>query len=205
MRLEQIETGLGFAQRLMVRVMRLVMGEEPPDVLKLGLYRSAFFASPFEAINKALLRGPSDWSVAERELFAAFVSRQNQCMFCVAAHGALAVRAAGDQAFARAVLDDWRAAPVGPKTKATLGFLEKLTHSPDDITVADVRALRDAGVSEDAIRDVIYICCQFSTINRIVDALDMGVPSEQTFARFAALSLPLARFRRRRSLVHGVA
>jgi AhpD family alkylhydroperoxidase len=27
------------------------------------------------------MRGPSDWSVGERELFAAFVSNLNQCRF----------------------------------------------------------------------------------------------------------------------------
>ena len=30
---------------------------------------------------EAALRGPSDWSVGERELFAAFVSRTNQCTY----------------------------------------------------------------------------------------------------------------------------
>jgi len=28
-----------------------------------------------------VMRGPSEWSVAERELFAAFVSSLNQCVF----------------------------------------------------------------------------------------------------------------------------
>jgi hypothetical protein len=27
------------------------------------------------------MRGPSDWTVAERELFAAFTSKLNQCVF----------------------------------------------------------------------------------------------------------------------------
>ena len=30
---------------------------------------------------RTVMRGPSDWSVGERELFAAFVSRLNQCHF----------------------------------------------------------------------------------------------------------------------------
>jgi len=28
-----------------------------------------------------VMRGPSDWSIGERELFAAFTSKLNQCVF----------------------------------------------------------------------------------------------------------------------------
>jgi hypothetical protein len=31
--------------------------------------------------TQAVLRGPSPWSVGERELFAAFTSKLNQCVF----------------------------------------------------------------------------------------------------------------------------
>ena len=31
--------------------------------------------------TQAVMRGPSEWSIGERELFAAFVSRLNQCDF----------------------------------------------------------------------------------------------------------------------------
>lgn len=198
MRLEQIETGLGPFKRLVLRVIGVIMGEEPPDILKLALYRSRFFAKPFEAINKKLLGGPSDWSEAEREMFAAFVSRQNQCAFCIGSHSALAAWALDDQSLVRAVLDDWRSAPVDAKVMATLGFLEKLNAHPDKITTTDINALRAAGVGDEAIGDVIYICSQFNLINRIVDALDLNIPSERTFTRFAAPSLPLAGLRRRR-------
>ena len=37
-----------------------------------------------------MLRGPSDWTVGERELIAAFVSNLNQCRFCTTSHGAVA-------------------------------------------------------------------------------------------------------------------
>ena len=41
----------------------------------------AFFGAPHQAHTQAVMRGPSEWSVGERELFAAFVSRLNQCHF----------------------------------------------------------------------------------------------------------------------------
>jgi hypothetical protein len=44
-------------------------------------YRTELFGRPFSEALQDVMRGPSDWSVAERELFAAFVSSLNQCVF----------------------------------------------------------------------------------------------------------------------------
>lgn len=44
-------------------------------------YRPELFGGPFSEALQDVMRGPSDWSVAERELFAAFVSSLNQCVF----------------------------------------------------------------------------------------------------------------------------
>jgi hypothetical protein len=51
------------------------------DVVRTMRYRSGLFGRPFSAGLQEVMRGPSDWSPGERELFAAFVSRQNQCVF----------------------------------------------------------------------------------------------------------------------------
>lgn len=44
-------------------------------------YRPERFGEPISAYFQAVMKGPSDWSEAERELFAAFVSKLNQCPF----------------------------------------------------------------------------------------------------------------------------
>jgi hypothetical protein len=51
------------------------------DVVRTMRYRSECFGRPFSAAMQQVMRGPSDWSAGERELFAAFVSAQNQCPF----------------------------------------------------------------------------------------------------------------------------
>ncbi|HEY2072055.1 MAG TPA: hypothetical protein VGG88_00630 [Gaiellaceae bacterium] len=57
-------------------------GEQPPpDVVKTLLYRSEVFGRPFSDATDEAMRGPSDWSAGERELFAAFTSLLNQCPF----------------------------------------------------------------------------------------------------------------------------
>ena len=44
-------------------------------------YRRELFGEPFSDALQQALRGPSDWSAGERELFAAFASLLNQCPF----------------------------------------------------------------------------------------------------------------------------
>ncbi len=59
-------------------------GSAPPDalgVVKTLLYRPELFGRPFSAALDVVMRGPSDWSAGERELFAAFTSLLRQCPF----------------------------------------------------------------------------------------------------------------------------
>ncbi len=87
-----------------------------------------------------------------------------------------------------AVVADWRTAPLRPELLATLGFLEKLTLRPDELVPADVDAVRDAGVSTQALRDAATVCALFSMIVRLADSFGWDVPSwERLTARAPAM------------------
>jgi len=60
---------------------RSTLTERDFDVVRTLRYRSELFGRPFSAALQQIMRGPSDWAPGERELFAAFVSAQNQCPF----------------------------------------------------------------------------------------------------------------------------
>lgn len=84
MRLAQVESGHRLPQRLLLGAMRLggrLTGAGPPDVLRVSLYRPEFFGRHYGEVTHQVMRGPSEWTVGERELFAAFTSRLNQCPF----------------------------------------------------------------------------------------------------------------------------
>lgn len=55
--------------------------EEALGVIKTLLYRPDRFGGPFSNELDRVMRGPSDWSAGERELFAAFTSLLNKCHF----------------------------------------------------------------------------------------------------------------------------
>ena len=67
--------------RLMLRLVPLITGYPAPDVLKVLTYRSEIFGACFSALTHETMRGESHWSPGQRELFAAFTSKVNECRF----------------------------------------------------------------------------------------------------------------------------
>ena len=80
MRLQRVHKGHPLVDRLKLAAMRVMAGHAP-GVVRTLLYRKAFFGRKFSELTQQVMRGPSPWSVGEREVFAAFVSRLNQCVF----------------------------------------------------------------------------------------------------------------------------
>jgi len=80
-RLAVVDHGHRPEEAAVLDVIRERSGNEPLGVVKTLLYRPELFGRPFsDALDRAM-RGPSDWSAGERELFAAFTSLLNQCPF----------------------------------------------------------------------------------------------------------------------------
>ena len=80
MRLQKVHTGHRFPDKALLGFLRIVMGHAP-GVVRTLRYRKDYFGGPFSELTQQVMRGPSSWSVGERELFAAFVSRLNKCVF----------------------------------------------------------------------------------------------------------------------------
>jgi len=84
-----------------------------------------------------------------------------------------------DQALVDAVLEDWESAPVSPRQRAALRLLETMTVHPQDIDAAFVTSLKDAGLSTEDIEEAASTGFQFNLINRLADAFDFDIPSEE--------------------------
>jgi len=81
MRLAVVDVGHPPEEAAMLSEIRERSGQEPVGVVKTLLYRPELFGRPFSEALDRVMRGPSDWSAGERELFAGFTSLLNQCPF----------------------------------------------------------------------------------------------------------------------------
>lgn len=81
MRLSVVDSGHAPAEAAVLDMIRERSGHEPLGVVKTLMYRPEVFGRPFSEALEVAMRGPSEWSAGERELFAAFTSLLNQCPF----------------------------------------------------------------------------------------------------------------------------
>ena len=180
MRLKILDSGYSFGTKVLFALIHVVSRQPVPDAAKLVFYRPDFYGAPMKEITQEAMRGPSAWSVGDRELMAAFVSQTNECAFCIGAHTATAARAYHDEAKVSAVLSDLETAPIEEPLRATLRMLGKLT-AEQAVTTDDMRAVLAAGVSREQIEDALAVSFAFNTTDRLADAFGFFVPGPKAF------------------------
>jgi uncharacterized peroxidase-related enzyme len=188
MRLRDIDRGDGVFNRLLIGCISFVSRMRLPDAARVAFYHKDFFGRPMGAWTHAAMRGPSTWSIGERELMAALVAKWNSCAFCVGAHGAIAAKELQRPAL-DAALADFRTAPISEGLKATLAFLEIMTLRPLQLTAGNAKNVLDAGVSVEALTDAIAVGTLFSIVTRYANALDFALPTANEFDRAATILL----------------
>ena len=144
MRLQILDRGHPLRTKALFAVIRVVSRQPVVDAVKLAFYRPDFYGAG--DLTHEAMRGPSDWSIGDRELMAAVVSQANDSPFCVAAHSATSTLWFRDAAKVTAALADLDTAPIEEPLRATLRMLAKLT-SEHTIDADDMRAVLAAGVT----------------------------------------------------------
>ena len=172
MRLAILDHGHGVRAKAMFALIRVFSGHPVVDAVKLALYRPSFYRGG--SLTQEAKRGPSDWSVADRELMAAFVSKVNNTEFCIAAHTATSALAYKDGAKVSAALADLETAPLTEPLRSTLRMLGKLTRE-NNVDVDDISRVLAAGVSEQQIKDALAVALAFNVTDRLADVFDFAV------------------------------
>jgi len=188
MRLAEVERGDTLRARALIGAISLASGMRLPDAARVAFYHHAFVSRALGSWTQAAMRGPSEWSVAERELMAALVARWNGCAFCVGAHRAVAI-AGMPKSTVDAVLEDFEKADIDERYRVTLGFIRTMTVEPNALGAEHVRRVLAAGVSRAALGDAVAVASVFAIVTRFADALAFAIPSDEEFTKAAAMLL----------------
>lgn len=188
MRLPEVERGEALRSRMLIGFISAISGYRLPDAARVAFYHREFVGRIFGGWTQSAMRGPSEWSVGERELMAAMVAEWNSNRFCRGAHRAVAVLGL-EPATVDSCLADYHAAAISEQLRATLTFLEAMTRHPDMLDASHVREAMASGVSREQLTDAVAVATVFNVITRYADALDFVVPSEAELARAAGMLL----------------
>ncbi|BBY92502.1 hypothetical protein MGALJ_21710 [Mycobacterium gallinarum] len=175
MRLEILDRGHRLPTKALLAIIRVVSGHPVVDAVKLAFYRPDFYGAG--ALTHEAMRGPSDWSVGDRELMAAVVAKGVDSPFCVAAHSATSTLWFGDATKVAATLADLDTAPIDGQLRATLHMLAKLSCG-QAIDVDDMRGVLDAGVTRAQIEDALAVGLAFGITARLANAFDFDMATQ---------------------------
>jgi uncharacterized peroxidase-related enzyme len=127
----------------------------------------------FFAYHDALMEREGGLSKAEREMIVVAVSADNDCHYCVIAHGAILRIRAKNPRIADQVAINYRKADITPKQKAMLDFALKVSRRSGSVGDADFEALRAHGFSDEEIWDIAGITALFGMSNRMANFLSI--------------------------------
>ena len=146
----------------------------------------------------ALARRPDEWraffayhdalmdketpalSKGDRELIVVATSAENNCLYCVVAHGAIARIRLKNPRIADQVATDWRKAELDDRQRAILEVAVRFAVEPWTVTPPILESLRGHGLTDDDIWDVGSISAFFAMSNRLVH-LTGTMPNEEFY------------------------
>ena len=79
-----------------------------------------------------------------------------------------------DEAFVKALVEDYDHAPLSEADRAMLDYATKVTKDATRITPKDHERLRSVGFDDRGILQITLIASWFNYINRVADALGVG-------------------------------
>jgi hypothetical protein len=176
MRLEVLDHGHRVHTKAIMALIRVFSGHPVVDAVKLAFYRPDFYGGG--PLTHEAMRGHSDWSVGDRELMAAYVSKANECPFCVSAHSATSSTWYDDKTKVTDTLTDVDTAPIDEPLRATLRMLGKLAQQ-SSIDIDDIQAVLDASVSPQQIKDALAVSLAFNITDRLANAFGFTVASPE--------------------------
>lgn len=134
-----------------------------PEILR---QRSAAF--------NAIMYAPGGLPRAERELSTTVVSRLNGCVYCASVHAQRFEQLAKRNDVIRQVFADPHSAGTTKREEVIARFSAALTEHPNEIDAGRLHELREVGLTDAEILDLIHSIAIFAWANRLM--LNLGEP-----------------------------
>jgi uncharacterized peroxidase-related enzyme len=127
-------------------------------------------ASSVSIMTEYVMRSTDvQFTLAQRELIATYVSDLNSCTFAARTHQAAAETLGIKADLFPVLIEDIDSAELEDKLKPVFKYVKKLTLSPTQMTQADADAIFNAGWDEKSFHFAIMICAMFNMYNRILE------------------------------------
>jgi len=134
-----------------------------PEILR---QRSAAF--------NAIMYAPGGMPRAERELASSVVSRINGCVYCASVHAQRFEQLAKRTDVIKQVFQDPHTAGTNEREQAIVAFSIALTDDPANISAQHIQTLKNVGLNDTEILDLIHSIAIFAWANRLM--LNLGEP-----------------------------
>ena len=144
-----------------------------PNVFLTLAHRPDEFRAFFAYHDALMLKETGHLTKADREMIVTATSAKNNCLYCVAAHGALLRIYAKNPLIADQVAVNYLKADITPRQRAMLDFAIKVCLDAAAVTDADYANLHEHGFDDEDIWDIAAITAFFGLSNRIANVISM--------------------------------
>ena len=127
----------------------------------------------FMTYHDAVMERDGGLSKADREMIVVATSSDNNCQYCVVAHGAILRIRAKNPLIADQVATNHKKADISDRERAMLDFAIKVSRDSRSIDDMDYENLRSHDFSDDDIWDIASITAFFGMSNRLANFLSM--------------------------------
>jgi len=141
-----------------------------PNVF-LGLVHRPDELRAFFAYHEVLMRRESGLTKAEKEMIVVATSAENDCLYCVVAHGAILRVYAKNPRISDQIATNFRYAEISERQKAMLDFAVAVTNRSSELGEDDFKILHDHGFTDEDIWDIGAISAFFAMSNRLASML----------------------------------
>lgn len=124
----------------------------------------------------AVMYAPRGLPRADRELASVVVSIINGCVYCSSVHARRFSELTKRPEIIQRLYDEGLDTTLEPRHRAIVDFAVKLTRAPQAVTSADLNPLRDVGMDDLQIHDLIHAIAMFANANCLMQTLGEPIP-----------------------------